>query len=253
MDLDDTVAVVTGAGSGVGRATALALAGRGCRVVANDLDPEAAQRIAAEIETAGGAAVGQPGDVAVDDDCRDLAARAGAEYGRLDLLVNNAGYTALVPHDDLEGVTDELWQRTLDVNLKGPFQCARAAAPALRAGGGGQVVNISSFAGVYGTGSSIPYCTSKAGLNLLTEMLARVLSPEIRVNAVAPGFIDGPWLRRAFGEAFDDVKALMEQQALLGRVNRPEDVSDAILAIVEGSDMVTGQVTVVDGGLGLAG
>lgn len=234
MDLTDKVAVVTGAGSGVGRATARALADRGCRVVVNDLDAGAADDVAAEIASAGGMAFTQQGDVSVDEDCRALPERATDEFGRLDVLVNNAGYTALVPHDDLEGVTDELWQRTLDVNLKGPFQCARAAAPALRADGGGEVVNVSSFAGVYGTGSSIPYCTSKAGLNLLTEMLARVLSPEVRVNAVAPGFIDGPWLRRAFGDAFEDVKGLMEQQALLKRVNTPTDVSDAILGFIEG-------------------
>lgn len=253
MQVEGKAALVTGASSGVGRSTALALAERGCSVVVNySRSEDAAEEVAALARAKGVAAAAVRADVARDSDCRALVQRTLEELGRLDVLVNNAGTTSFIPHDDLDAVTDADWETIVGVNLKGPFQCARAAKDALQSGGGGEVVNVSSVAGVYGTGSSIPYCASKAGLNVLTVILARVLGPQVRVNAVAPGFIDGSWLQQGLGPAFDVIKGVMESRSLLGRVCTPDDVRDAVLAFVEGSDLVTGQVLVCDGGAGNA-
>ena len=255
MQLEGKAALVTGGGTGVGRATALALAARGCSVVVNySRSREAAEATAEEARGLGVRAAAVQADVAEDAQCRALVERTLAELGRLDVLVNNAGATVFVAHDDLDKIGDGDWEHVLAVNLKGPFQCVRAARDALVADGGGEVVNISSVAGTAGLGSSIPYCASKAGLNILTVILARVLGPQVRVNAVAPGFITGRWLRDGLGEpVYEAVKSAMETRSLLGRVCDPEDVRDAILGLIEGSDLVTGQVLVCDGGMTIAG
>ena len=132
------------------------------------------------------------------------------------------------------------------------IEVARGRAPGDLALVGGEVVNVSSVAGIAGTGSSIPYCASKAAVNNLTVTLARVLAPSIRVNAVAPGFIDGSWLREGLGGAFELIKKAMEERPPLGRVCRPEDVADAILGLITGSDLVTGTVLPVEGGMLIA-
>jgi 3-oxoacyl-[acyl-carrier protein] reductase len=178
-----------------------------------------------------------------------MVAAALREFGRLDVLVNNAGTTRFIPHAQLDAVDDAAWDSILAVNLKGPFQCARAARAALAADGGGEIVNVSSIAGLAGVGSSIPYCASKAALNNLTVTLARVFAPQVRVNAVAPGFIDGSWLREGLGPAFDAVRSAFESRAPLRRVCTPEDVSAAILALIEGPDLITGHVLPVEGGM----
>jgi 3-oxoacyl-[acyl-carrier protein] reductase len=161
MNLSGSAAIVTGAGTGVGRATALALAEAGCSVAVNySRSRDAAEEVADRAAAHGVQAIAVQADVSVDGDCRRLVATAVEAFGRLDILVNNAGTTSFIPHHDLDAVTPEVWQTIMGVNLIGPFQMARAAADALRAGQGGQIVNISSVAGVYGTGSSIPYCAS---------------------------------------------------------------------------------------------
>jgi 3-oxoacyl-[acyl-carrier protein] reductase len=178
---------------------------------------------------------------------------AVASFGRLDVLVNNAGTTSFIPHEQLDAVGEEDWDHILAVNLRGPFQCARAAREALAADGGGEIVNVSSVAGLVGLGSSIPYCASKAALNNLTLTLARVLGPQgIRVNAVAPGFIDGSWLREGLGPAFDVVRQAMLDRSPMHRVCTPDDVADAVLSLVTGSDLVTGTILPVEGGVLLA-
>jgi 3-oxoacyl-[acyl-carrier protein] reductase len=254
MKLAGKAAIVTGGGTGVGRATALALAERGCHVLVNYSRSAAeAEETAREVRARGVQGVALRADVADDAACRQMAERAVAEFGRLDVLVNNAGTTSFIPHGELEKVKREDWDRILSVNLIGPFQCVRAARAALERDGGGVVVNVSSVAGVVGTGSSIPYCASKAGLNMLTVMLARSLGPKIRVNAVAPGFITGRWLREGLGEPiYEAMKKGLEGRTPLQRVCDPEDVRDAILSLVEGSDLVTGQVLLVDGGMTIA-
>jgi 3-oxoacyl-[acyl-carrier protein] reductase len=254
MTLEGKAAIVTGGGTGVGRATALALAKLGCDVVLNySRSRDEAERTAADVAALGVRGIAVQADVADDAACRALVDRTVRELGRLDVLVQSAGTTSFVPHGDLEKVTDADWDRILAVNLKGPFQCARAARGPMLAAGGGAIVNVSSVAGIAGIGSSIPYCASKAALNNLTLTLARALAPTIRVNAVAPGFITGRWLSGGLGAGYDALKQHMEQRAPLKKVCEPEDVADAVLSFVTGSALVTGQVLVVDGGMLIAG
>lgn len=250
MNVEGKAAVVTGGGTGVGRATALELARRGCAVLVNySRSKDDAERTASEVRALGVRGIAVQGDVADDAACRAMAEAAVREFGRLDVLVQSAGTTVFVPHSDLESVKDEHWDRIFDVNLKGAFQCARAARPAMLKSGGGEIVNVSSVAGIAAVGSSIPYCASKAALNNLTVALARALAPQIRVNAVAPGFITGRWLEQGLGAAYETVKKAAERRAPLGRVSTPEDVAAAIVALVTGSDMVTGQIVACDGGM----
>lgn len=249
MEIAGRAAVVTGASRGVGRATALALAQGGCSVVVNySVSKEQAEQVADEVEAYGAKAVPFQCDVHDDPRCRAMMDSAAAAFGRLDILVNNAGTTRFIPHDDLDAVDDEAWDRILGVNLKGPFYCIRAARPHLEAQGSAEIVNVSSVAGVAGVGSSVPYCASKAALNNLTVTLARALGPAIRVNGVAPGFIEGEWLKQGFGDRYEEIKANNEARAVTGRVSRAEDIAGAILSFIRGSDQVTGQVVVVDGG-----
>jgi len=250
MDLKGKAAVVTGGGTGVGRATCLQLAAAGCSVLVNySRSKEGAESTAKLAREQGVEAIAFQADVARDDACRAMVAEAERAFGRLDVLVNNAGTTRFIAHADLEAVQQQDWLDILSVNLLGPFQCTRAALPLLRADGGGEVVMTSSVAGLIGTGSSIPYCASKAALNNLTVTLARVCGPEVRVNAVAPGFIDGEWLQQGLGKAYEAVKSAMEARSPLGRVTTPETIAQAILSIVQGSDLVTGHVLPVEGGM----
>jgi 3-oxoacyl-[acyl-carrier protein] reductase len=254
MEIEGKAAIVTGAGTGVGRATAIRLAKQGCSVLINySRSKDAAEAVAAEVEKIGVKALAYRADVAVDSECRAMVAEAEHAFGNLAVLVNNAGTTSFVPHADLEGVEDEMWSRILQVNLVGPFQCSRAARDLLRAEGGGEIVMTSSIAGLVGTGSSIPYCASKAALNNLTVTLARVLGPEIRVNAVAPGFIDGEWLQQGLGAAYEPIKKNMQAKSPLGRVSSSDDIAAGILSLILGPDLITGHVLPVEGGVLIAG
>jgi 3-oxoacyl-[acyl-carrier protein] reductase len=253
MQLQGKAAIVTGGGTGVGRATALKLASRGCAVLINySKSQQAAEAVCEEVRKAGVKSIAVRADVAVDADCRAMVAKAVEVFGRLDVLVNNAGTTRFINHNDLEAVTDADWDLLMGVNLRGAFQCIRAARQALSANGQGNVVNVSSIAGLRAIGSSVPYCASKAALNNLTLSMARVLAPAVRVNAVAPAFIEGEWLKQGLGPAYEGTKRYWESRAVLGKVCRPEDVADAILALIEGSELVTGQIIPVEGGQMLA-
>jgi NAD(P)-dependent dehydrogenase (short-subunit alcohol dehydrogenase family) len=168
-----------------------------------------------------------------------------AEHGRLDLLVNNAGTTQIIPHDDLAAATPEVWRRLYDVNVIAPFVLVTAAEQALRAADPGCVVNVTSLAGVRPLGSSIPYAASKAALNHTTRLLALALGPGIRVNAVAPGLVDTPWT-----EDWDAVREAVHATAPLRRSASPGDVAEVVMGLVR-STYVTGEVVVVDGGLHL--
>lgn len=254
MKIEGKVAIVTGGGTGVGRATALELARGGCAVAINySKSKQEAEATAHEIEALGVRALALQANVGDDAACRNFVGRTVAELGRLDVLVNNAGTTEFISHENLDAVTDEAWERIFSVNLRGPFYCVRAASAALKASGNGSVVNVSSVAGLVGVGSSIPYCASKAALNNLTLTLARALSPEVRVNAVCPGFITGRWLKGGLGDAYDAVLQYYSGKALLKKVCEPEDVAAAILSFITGSDLVTGQILTVDGGMTLGG
>ena len=254
MDIAGKAAIVTGAGTGVGRAVALQLARGGCSVLVNYChSKEGAEKTAAEARELGVKAIAHQADVADDHACREMVARATRELGRLDVLVNNAGTTKFIPHAQLDAVTSEDWDQIIGVNLKGPFFCSRAAKAAMDESGGGDIVMTSSVAGLIGTGSCIPYCSSKAGLNNLVITLARVMGPKIRVNAVAPGFIDGEWLQDGLGEAYESIKSGMEGRSPLHRVVTPDDVADAILSLVTGSDLVTGHILPIEAGMLVAG
>jgi 3-oxoacyl-[acyl-carrier protein] reductase len=250
MNVEGKAAVITGGGTGVGRATSLDLARRGCAVLVNySRSKDEAEQTAAEAAAFGVKAIPVQADVAQDADCRRMMDRAVREFGRLDVLVNNAGTTSFIKHDDLEAVQMEDWNRIFSTNLIGAFQCARAARAALEASGNGEIVNVSSIAGVAGTGSSIPYCASKAAMNNMTVTLARVFAPKVRVNAIAPGFIDTRWLHKGFGANYEEAKRLREESMLLGKVLQPEDVATAIVGVITGSDLMTGQVIVLDSGM----
>ena len=253
MELSGKCAIVTGSAVGVGRATALELAKRGANVVVNySRSEEEARDTVAQIEALGVHALLVRADVSNDQEVRSMIAAAVDAFGGVQVLVNNAGTTAFVNFADLEGMTEELWDRILAVNLKGPFFCARAAAEVMKRGGEGAIVNIASIAGVKAIGSSIAYAASKAGLINLTVALARVLAPEVRVNCVAPGFIDSRWLRQGLGDVYEPVKQRTAEQTPLGRVATPEDVAQITLSLIEGADFVTGQTIIIDGGNAIA-
>lgn len=253
MNIEGKAAVVTGASRGVGRATALALARGGCAVAVNYSNSrDQAEETLAAVRSLGVKAIVIQADVADDAACRAMIAQAAKEFGRLDILVNNAGTTEFIAHTDLEAVKDEHWERIMAVNVKGPFQCVRAARPHLEASGAGVVVNVSSIAGIAGTGSSIPYCASKAAVINMTISLARALAPKIRVNSVAPGFIAGEWLQKGLGAEYEKTKAAREKINALGKVCEPEDIAATIMGFITGSDLITGQTLVCDAGTLLA-
>jgi 3-oxoacyl-[acyl-carrier protein] reductase len=171
-----------------------------------------------------------------------MVAQVRDQLGGLDVLVNNAGTTHFIDHADLEAVTEQVWDDIFSVNVRGAFQCVRAAAPLLKERNG-SVVNVTSVAGLQGQGSSIPYAASKAALNAMTKSLARALAPHVRVNAVAPGPIKTRWLAG---------REEMVRQSLkltpLGRAAEPDDIADVVAFLALGQTLMTGQVVVVDGG-----
>jgi 3-oxoacyl-[acyl-carrier protein] reductase len=240
------VALVTGAATGVGRACALQFAKRGFDVVVNySRSKQEAEATVAEVQAAGAKALLICCDVSADTKVRQMLAQVAETFGRLDVLVNNAATTNFVSHDDLEGLTEAMWDRMLGVNLKGAFFVTRAAAELLRAGEGGAVVNVSSVAASTGSGSSIAYCATKAGLNTMTKSLARVLAPQVRVNAVCPGPIDSRWIRE--GNPNWDLDQMVANYPL-PRPSQPDDIADAVLFFAIGTSMTTGQILSVDGG-----
>lgn len=247
-------AVITGAARGVGRATALALAKLGCNVVINyRSSKEQADKTVSSIEAFGVKAISIQGDVRDDAFCRRLMETAYSQFGSLDILVNNAGTTVFIPHDNLEQVKVEHWDDIFATNVRAVFQCSRAARPFMEKSGGGEIINIGSIAGLRGIGSSIPYGASKAAVHTLTVSLARVFGPNIRINAVAPGFIAGEWLESGLGDAYEKALETNAGSAILGKVSKPEDIAAAAVSLITGTDLITGQLLVCDGGALLAG
>jgi 3-oxoacyl-[acyl-carrier protein] reductase len=249
MNLAGKTAIVTGSAVGVGRATALDLAGRGANVVINySRSEDEAKEAVRQVEALGAKALLVRADVSVDAAVRSMVDQTVDAFGSVDVLVNNAAMTHFVNFADLEGMKEEYWDRILAVNLKGAFFCCRAVAEPMRKSGQGAIVNVASIAGIRAIGSSIAYAASKAGLINMTVALARVLAPEVRVNAVAPGFIDTRWLREGLASVYEPAKAQTAERTPLKRVASPEDVSQIILSLIEGAGFVTGQCVVVDGG-----
>lgn len=236
------VVIVTGSSSGIGAAIARRFTAEGARVVVNSRSSvEAGEALAAELD----GALYVQADVAVPADARRLVDTTVERLGRVDVLVNNAGTTRTIAHDDIAAVTPEVWNEILGVNVVGTWNVTQAALPALQEHGG-LVINITSLAGVRQLGSSLPYAVSKAALNHMTRLLAKALGGTgVRVNAVAPGLIATPWT-----EDWHDMHAAVAAGAPVRRVGTPEDVADACV-LLAGSTYTTGDVIMVDGGLGL--
>jgi 3-oxoacyl-[acyl-carrier protein] reductase len=248
-DLKGRKALVTGAASGIGLGAVTALAQAGAKVALNHLpdDPRGKEEIA-KLRAQGFDVIGAPGKVGVPGETEKMVETAVAALGGLDLLVNNAGTPATrksIPIDRLDMVTDEMWDAILSTNLVGPFRCATAAAPALKAAHG-SIVNTASIAALGGGGgSSMAYSASKAALHNLTRNLARALAP-VRVNAIAPGAVESPWLEWTPEQLKNQV-----EKSLLKKVGKTSDYADVILFLAFGTDFVTGDMIVVDGGLTL--
>ena len=248
MQLNGRVALVTGGGTGIGRAVCLRLARAGAKavVVNYSRSDKDARTTAAEIIGLGPDAMAHKADISDEHEVKEMIAAVKDRYGRLDVLINNAGTTRFIAHADLDALTDEVWDEIFRLNVKGTFYCCRAAAPELRETSGA-IVNIASIAGYRATGSSIPYAVSKAGVLQLTRALALTLAPEVRVNSVSPGLVSTRWFRQ-----FDEKEALSQEQALaattpLRAIANADQVAQAVMAFVE-NDMLTGQDIVVDGG-----
>jgi 3-oxoacyl-[acyl-carrier protein] reductase len=248
----DRAAIVTGGGTGIGRAVSLHLAERGWRVGVNYAHSRAAaEATATDCANAGGVGLVLPGDVANDSDCRRIVETALDRWGRLDALVNNAGITAFAPATDLDALNATDFAQIFAVNVTAAYQMARAAAPALKSAGGA-IVNMSSHGAFSGLGSSMAYAASKGALNTLTLALARTLAPEIRVNAVCPGFVDTDWVRRRMTDAdYADFRKRVARMSPLGRMSSPADIAEAVGWFLMGGPTITGQLLVVDGGVHL--
>ena len=240
--LDGHAVVVTGSSSGIGVATARAFAALGASVLVNSArSVDEGEAVAASMPDAHYV----QGDITEAGVPERLVAAALERWGRLDTLVNNAGTTAVIPHHDLQAASVDVWRRIFEVNVFGTWAVSVAAMPALREARGA-IVNVASVAGVRPTGSSVPYAASKAALNHMTALLAKVVGPEVRVNAVAPGLVDTPWTAD-----WDVVREVVQQVAPLRRSGQPDDVAEVVVALARAA-YVTGQVVVVDGGLSIA-
>ena len=244
QDLQGKVAIVTGGGTGIGRACSLELAARGARVAVNySRSRQEAEETAGLCAQAGGEGVAVRADVSRVPEIEALVAATVERWGRVDVLVNNAGTTRFAAYGDLDAMTEEAWDSILALNLKGVFFAIRAVVPHMRQAGGGSIVNIASIAGVRPVGSSVAYCASKAALISLTESLATALGPQIRLNAVAPGFIETRW------HAGRQMNADAAREATpLKRNGTPDDVAEAVLFFTAAGSFVTGQTLIVDGG-----
>ena len=247
------VCIVTGSSSGIGAATARLYAGQGWNVVVNySREPAPAESVAEQCRALGAEVLVIRADVAQEADCRRMAAQVEAQWGRADVLVNNAGTTKFVPLKDLDALTAEDFQRIYAVNVVGAFQMTRAFVPLLRQHPVTGVVNISSIASMMGTGSSIAYMASKGALNAMTAGLARALGPEIRVNAIAPGLVETPWMQMGLGaERYDAVVKSYKAHAVLDAVISDEDVAQTAWWLGAGAAKTTGEVLLVDAGLRL--
>ena len=258
MSKDGLYAIVTGSASGLGAATAAILARGGGKIVVNySNSKKEAEETADLCRKAGAEVLVVQGDVSRDEDCKKIAA-AASDWGKLDILVNNAGTTKHVPHDNLDGLSAEDFQRIYAVNTIGPFQMIRAARALLEAGAkaagrSSAVVNISSVAGISGGGSSVAYAASKGALNTMTQSLARALAPLIRVNTVCPGYIDTPWFTKGRGEAgAKQVRDMVISRVPLKSASSADDIAQLVcfLALPQSGQM-TGEFVRMDAGMHL--
>jgi 3-oxoacyl-[acyl-carrier protein] reductase len=248
MTQSKPVALITGAASGIGRAAAVALAAAGYDVAINYSRSEGAARETAALAQANGAKTFLfQCDVSDDPTVRKMLAAVEKEFGRLDALVNNAGTTSNVKPGDFEAMTAEEWDRVFAVNVRGMFQVTRAATPLLKAAHG-SVVNTASIVGLRPGPQPLPYAASKAAVVSLTKLLALNLAPDVRVNAVAPGWMEGDWMKRMLADRYDDLMARRAKSTPLRRCATAEDVAEVMVSLITGSRFVNGEIIVIDGG-----
>ncbi|CAB1064982.1 Oxidoreductase, short-chain dehydrogenase/reductase family [Olavius sp. associated proteobacterium Delta 1] len=244
MRFKDKAVVVTGGATGIGRAMCLRFAREGAAVVINYSKSKTdADEVVSEIEGAGGRALAVQADVSIDRQARNLISKSVDHFGRLDLLINNAGWTRFIPHHDLESLSDEVLENTWAVIVKGSIYCIRAAVPQLKAAGDASIINTTSIAAYSARGSSLIYVAAKSALAGITKALARALAPEIRVNAIAPGFVD-----TGFVNWTPEVLEELQKPTRLGRKIVPEEIADAALYLAADAKSTTGQTILVDAG-----
>jgi 3-oxoacyl-[acyl-carrier protein] reductase len=249
MSSDRPLALVTGAATGIGRSAATALAKNGYDVVINySKSEDAAKMTARDTEAAGAKTLLHRCDVSDDASVRAMLAATEKEFGRLDVLINNAGTTVDVEPKNLEEMTVEAWNRVFAVNVLGLFLVTRAAVPLLKKSPNGCIVNTCSIAGLRPSAQPLPYAASKAAVANLTKTLANALGPQIRVNAVAPGWIEGEWMKRTLAENYEGLMARRAKYTPLKRCCTEDDVADSMLSLILHNRFVTGEIIIVDGG-----
>jgi 3-oxoacyl-[acyl-carrier protein] reductase len=243
------VVIVTGSSSGIGAAVARLAARSGHNVAVNyHGNREGGEQTADSCRAEGVEAIVLQGDVGSDESCRSIATAALEAWGRIDVLINNAGTTKFCPHGDLDGLDADDFHRLYQVNAVGAFQMIRAVAPALKLTGG-SIVNVASIAGIKGVGSSLAYACSKAALLAINQSMARELGPEIRVNAVCPGMVEGEWLMNGLGEdLYPAVKKHYQSKAPTGQIMNDETVAENIWFFASSAPNVTGEQLILDGG-----
>jgi len=247
MNLSGKIALVTGGATGVGRAVVLQLARLGVAVAVNySKSKTEAEATAKEARELGVQALAVQADVSDESQVKLMVHEVEQCLRPVEILVNNAAFTRFTDLADLSALSPEDWQRTFDVNVNGTFYCSRAVAPMMKSRGWGRIVNVSSVAAFTGRGSSIAYCASKAAMLSLTRSLARVLGPEITVNAVAPGLIDTRWI--ADLERLEDIREAYVKETSLRRVLTPDDAAEVVVSLIANMNLVTGQTVIVDAG-----
>lgn len=243
MNLKNKVALVTGGGTGIGRATCIGLAERGATVVVNYSRSQAeAEETVQRIHDEAGRAMAIRADVSREDEVNSMVRQIAETFGTVDLLVNNAGITEHIPMEDLEAATDDVWDKLINVNVKGKFYCSRAVSPFMKEKQEGAIVNVGSIAGMTGLGSSLPYAVSKAAVHGLTKSLARALAPHIRVNCVIPGAVKTRWWKGR-----EERMRSLAPHLLLQHISTPENIAQCICNTLE-QEAMTGQLITVDSG-----
>jgi len=242
-------ALVTGGATGIGKSAVLALARAGYDVAINYASSaKAAQDTAKEAQALGAHTVLLQCDVSDDAAVRRMMAEIDAAFGHLDALVSNAGTTASWKVKDLESLDMDEWDRTFAVNVRGTFQVARAAVSLLKKGTNPSIVNTASIVGLRPGPQPLPYAASKAAVVNLTKTLALNLGPEIRVNAVAPGWMEGDWMQRMLGDKYDDLMGKRAKLTPLKRCVTADDVAETMMTLIQANRFVTGEIIVIDGG-----
>ena len=249
MTHEKPVALVTGAATGIGRSAAVALARNGYEVVVNfSRSEDAAKLTARQCEASGARAMLCRCDVSDDQSVVTMLAATEKEFGRLDVLINNAGTTVDVAPKDFDALKIADWNRVFNVNVLGLFLVTRAAAPLLQKSPNGCIVNTCSIAGLRPSAQPLPYAASKAAVANLTKTLANALGPQVRVNAVAPGWIEGDWMKRTLEQNYDGLMARRAKYTPLKRCCTEDDVADSMLSLILHNRFVTGEIIIVDGG-----